>query len=130
MKRREFIQISTYSAISISVPFLNGCTEKTINAAIAQPHFLYQIFDAKTMLETGQFYLKQVPGEKNKNKLADMLIKNSSITETSNASSVHSFFDKKIHDDFASGKTVVVNGWILSITEARQCALFSLMKSQ
>jgi hypothetical protein len=32
-----------------------------------------------------------------------------------------------IHDDFEKGRTVVLNGWILSLTEARQCALFSLV---
>jgi hypothetical protein len=29
--------------------------------------------------------------------------------------------------DFEEGRTVVVNGWILSVTEARQCAIFSLL---
>ena len=28
-------------------------------------------------------------------------------------------------NDFESGNTVIVNGWILSLTEARQCALYS-----
>ncbi|HET8656886.1 MAG TPA: twin-arginine translocation signal domain-containing protein [Longimicrobiaceae bacterium] len=34
---------------------------------------------------------------------------------------------QRIHDDFERGDTVVVDGWILSVTEARQCALFSLL---
>jgi hypothetical protein len=34
--------------------------------------------------------------------------------------------EEQIHDDFASGRTVVVSGWVLSQTEARQCALYSL----
>ena len=34
--------------------------------------------------------------------------------------------DDQIRDDFASGRTVVVGGWVLSVTEARQAALFSL----
>jgi hypothetical protein len=33
---------------------------------------------------------------------------------------------EQIRDDFAAGRTVVVNGWVLSETEARQCALYSL----
>jgi hypothetical protein len=32
----------------------------------------------------------------------------------------------RIREDFAEGRTVVVNGWVLSVTEARQCALLSL----
>ena len=31
-----------------------------------------------------------------------------------------------VRDDFERGRTVVVNGWLLSATEARQCALFSI----
>lgn len=31
-----------------------------------------------------------------------------------------------INADFARGHTVIVDGWILAETEARQCALFSL----
>ena len=32
-----------------------------------------------------------------------------------------------VQDDFAHGRTVVVDGWILSVTEARQCALFAAL---
>lgn len=31
-----------------------------------------------------------------------------------------------VRGDFAEGRTVVVRGWVLAATEARQCALFSL----
>jgi hypothetical protein len=34
--------------------------------------------------------------------------------------------ENQIRDDFAAGRTVLVDGWVLSATEARQCALFSL----
>jgi hypothetical protein len=33
---------------------------------------------------------------------------------------------ERVRDDFAAGRTVLVNGWLLSVTEARQCALYSL----
>jgi hypothetical protein len=32
----------------------------------------------------------------------------------------------QIRGDFATGRIVVVDGWVLSVTEARQAALFSL----
>jgi hypothetical protein len=32
-----------------------------------------------------------------------------------------------VRRDFDTGRTVLVNGWVLSATEARQCALFSLL---
>ncbi len=35
----------------------------------------------------------------------------------------------EIKQDFETGKIVIVKGWVLSITEARQCALYSLSES-
>src|SRR5258706_14732593 len=32
-----------------------------------------------------------------------------------------------VRRDFETGRTVLVNGWVLAATEARQCALFSLL---
>jgi hypothetical protein len=34
--------------------------------------------------------------------------------------------EDQIRDDFAAGRTVLIGGWVLSETEARQCALYSL----
>ena len=34
--------------------------------------------------------------------------------------------EDQIRDDFAAGRTVLVDGWVLAVTEARQAALFSL----
>jgi hypothetical protein len=36
---------------------------------------------------------------------------------------------KLVNTDFSDGRTVVVDGWILSVTEARQCALLALRKA-
>ncbi|CAN0409332.1 unnamed protein product, partial [Laminaria digitata] len=33
---------------------------------------------------------------------------------------------KQVQADFAFGHTIQLNGWILSQTEAQQCALYSL----
>lgn len=33
-----------------------------------------------------------------------------------------------LREDFERGRTVVVDGWVLSRTEARQCALYSLIR--
>ena len=38
----------------------------------------------------------------------------------------HESLDDQVRDDFAAGRTVLVDGWVLSVTEARQAALFSL----
>ena len=35
--------------------------------------------------------------------------------------------ENQVRNDFSAGRTVILNGWVLSVTEARQCALFSLL---
>ena len=35
--------------------------------------------------------------------------------------------DEQLLAYFVDGRTVVVNGWVLSVTEARQCALYSIL---
>jgi len=128
LKRRNFIKLSALSAGAFSIPFLNGCTSKSFNKALTQPLFLSHIFDAKTMQATGLAYIKQTPAEDSKNKLATLL-EDSAVTGSTDATTVHSFYDKKTRDDFAALKTVIVNGWVLAVTEARQCALYSLTQS-
>jgi hypothetical protein len=36
------------------------------------------------------------------------------------------WMDRKSKADFENGKTVVVRGWVISVTEARQCALYHI----
>jgi len=129
MKRRDFIRLSAFSTALLGVPFIAGCHYKPGNAVILQPVFLVHIMDKKSLLETGQQYLKQVPDEASANKLEKLLMDNSALTGSADAESVHNYFSKKTADDFANKQTVVVDGWVLSATEARQCALFSLAES-
>jgi hypothetical protein len=32
-----------------------------------------------------------------------------------------------VREDFDAGRTVIIDGWVISVTEARQCALYSLL---
>jgi hypothetical protein len=42
--------------------------------------------------------------------------------------SLRTVLEARIRNDFINGKTVAVDGWLLSLTEARLCALVSLLK--
>jgi hypothetical protein len=130
MKRRIFIKFSGYTAAAVAIPFLNSCKENAFNPAIAQPQFLSHFFDEKTTLETGQVYLKQRPEENNKNKIVDLLTNKSSVSATSDAKTVYADMGKKVQQDFEKGEIVIVDGWVLSVTEARQCALYALMQQK
>ena len=73
--------------------------------------------------------MEQVPGENSPERLIDQLMISSTgdaIQATADSLSLQKMMAEKVQADFDKGETVVVRGWVLSRTEARQCALFSL----
>ena len=129
MKRRDFIQLSAFATAAISVPLLHSCNISTTMQPLSQPVFLSRLFDENTIKETGKTYLKNVPSENDKNKLEQVLADNSNIANSKDEKAIHHYLNKKIQNDFEAGNTVMIKGWILAVTEARQCALFTLIKS-
>jgi hypothetical protein len=127
MKRRDFIRLSAFASAAISVPLLHSCNRPVPGDAIAKPVFLSRLFDANTINEAGKDYLKKAAGENDEDKLIQLLSDNSSIAESKDEKAVHEFLDKKVKQDFESGNTVLIKGWVLAVTEARQCALYSLV---
>jgi hypothetical protein len=128
MQRRVFIQMSAYTAAALALPFANGCTRNSIDIE-AQPLFFSHLVDAKTIMETGLAYRKANLREDDKNKLEELLLANSALPASANDIAIRSMLDNKVNIDFKTGKIAVVNGWVLSLTEARQCALFSILRS-
>lgn len=67
--------------------------------------------------------------EQKKDQLVNLLLTDTFgkiVPESSDISFIQTLLDQKIHKDFKSGNTVTVKGFVISATEARQCALFSL----
>jgi hypothetical protein len=124
MKRRDFIQLSSFAAAAISFPMLHSCNAS--DNAMADPSFLSRLFDEKMLREAGKAYIRKMPAENSANKIIKLLSGNDSIAKSSNEIDIHRYLDEKVRDDFKAGRTINVQGWVLSITEARQCALFAL----
>ncbi|HEY2726547.1 MAG TPA: hypothetical protein VGI61_05210 [Parafilimonas sp.] len=129
MKGRSFIQLSAFAAAAVSVPLLHSCNASATEQAMSQPHFLSRLFDENMIKDAGKVYLKKTPSENNEDKLMQLLADNNNIANSKDEKAIHQYLDKKIKDDFETGNTVMVKGWILAVTEVRQCALFSLIKS-
>ena len=128
MKRRDFIQLSAFATAAISLPLLHSCSPSLTVGAMSQPVFLSRLFDKNMIKDAGQAYLKKVPSEGDENRLVELIASNGNIINSTDESAIHQYLDKKIQDDFATGNTVLVKGWVLAVTEARQCALFSIMQ--
>ncbi len=130
MKRKTFIYLSVASTVAMGLPSVY-CRNRNgqLNKALSPPMFLSHICDANTIREIGNAYRDYVPAESKEDKLVDLLLidgTGKSISQSSDLSTINSLENKNINQDFDTGKTIVVKGWVLSITEARQCALFSL----
>ena len=69
--------------------------------------------------EIGREYRALVPAESDRTALETALRAELGAARSSNRDAVRA--------DFAAGRVIVVRNWMLSVTEARQCALFSVL---
>lgn len=109
MKRKTFILSAAAGIGAVSVYYFFG--DVGYDPGLAEPQFLPLIWDSKTIRQIGSQYRTDFPSEESERSLVTLL--DAIPTE------------ETITTEFKNGKTVVVDGWILSVTEARQCALAS-----
>ena len=107
MDRRHFLRLTAFATTIGLVPTARA-KRAAIDAAISRPELL-DALGPKTVRAIGARYRSMYPAEDD----ARVLVNAIDIS--------------RVRDDFARGRTVVVDGWLLSTTEARQCALFSLL---
>lgn len=127
MQRRKFIQLSAIGSAAIGITGI-GCKHQhpAFFNTLVKPGQLSQICDLKTIREIGMAYRLQTVSESDADKLIVLLLADSTGNPVSSASDnlfIQTLIDQKIKHDFETGSTVMVKGWILAVTEARQCAL-------
>lgn len=132
MKRRTFIALSAASVTMLAAPVLVSCDpKKDLHQTLSQPQALGHLCDEKGILEIGKAYVKQVPGESSIDTLTNLLLTDNTgkiISADAEKSVLQAMLNQKITDDFSEDRTIIVNGWVLSVTEARQCAIYSLIQ--
>ena len=128
MERRAFVRLSAYTALVLTLPLAEGCSSGSKEMAVAQPLLLSHLIDVKGIKEAGIAYRNTHKAEDNQQKLAELLLGGNDINSL-NRDEIQTSLDKQVTADFKSGKTLMVKGWVLSLTEARQCALFSILKA-
>lgn len=123
MKRRGFILTGAAGIAALSIPtaYYYFLSDIKYDKALAEPQFLSMIWDTTMISTIGNKYRLQIPNEKKERSLVKLLLADASTGSDTSTLSI----DQKIKKDFETGNTVTVDGWILSVTEARQCALFS-----
>jgi hypothetical protein len=136
MKRRTFVLLTVTGAVSMTVPF-TGCGRgnAALIAALARPDVLSRICDVAAIGQIGAAYRAQTPSEARRDQLTELLLANLGLpmadkgkkqTVGIDETRLPKLLEEKIRDDYAGGRIVIIKGWVLSITEARQSALYSL----
>ena len=112
MDRREFLCLSLGAAV-LTVP----AREDAAAAAAAAHPDLLSVLGPEPVRDIGLQYRRLVPEENDSMRLRAAIL----------APLPRMPIVATVRRDFETGRTVLVNGWVLAATEARQCALFSLV---
>ena len=123
MKRRNFVLFSALGLTAVSIPTLSCSYGKVeYDPALAEPILLSTLWNTETIAGIGIGYREQSSGENSKRALVNHLYEG----VERNPETLPSSINQKVIKDFEKDETVVIDGWVLSATEARQCALLSL----
>ena len=127
MKRRTFIVAACVTAVSL--PIINySWSSLHQHDPLIYPEELSQLCDEQSIRDIGIKYRSSFP-EENSKEVITQLILSGSISKTvkiSEKEKLSEAIKKKTFLDFFDNQIVIINGWVLSKTEALQCALFSL----
>ena len=123
MKRRDFIGITAAGVAGLAWPGTSGAADAVTRATLAHPHLLDVLRDERLVVDLGRRYRETVPAEDDPRALEAAILADAPAAPPASA---RTWLDDQVQRDFATGRTVTLNGWVLSLTEARQSALFSL----
>ncbi|NBB73477.1 MAG: hypothetical protein GVY35_07350 [Bacteroidetes bacterium] len=123
MDRRRFLTAGGISTVALAASgFWSGAPAPLEPEVLAQPALRATLGDFASIHALGRRYRAVHPEEDRRAALVEVL--RGAIGP--GLGSVRDRLDARVRADFAQGRTVQLDGWILSVTEARQCALYSL----
>lgn len=130
MQRRKFILLSAVAGTATAFAGIQ-CNNRppAIYSVLEKPQILSEICDEQTIREIGLAYLLQNPEEQTAAKLAANLLTDQAggpLSSSADEQFVRTLVSRKVEMDFEKSYTVVLKGWILAVTEGRQCALFAV----
>lgn len=124
MRRREFIEIAATAAAGMALPASAAAHRPDRLTVLATPHLLDVLHDHRLIGALGARYRGTALRNDNVDTIIARLLAD---LDTARDHSLEQRVHERVRHDFAEGRTVKVNGWILAVTEARQCALYSLL---
>ncbi len=133
MLRRTFVELTSIALVGSIVPLAScSASPSRLERILSLPSALAAINDPETIVALGESYRTTVPDESTSEKLIDKLlldVEDNVIAQDTDDAALIELLEEKVKSDFDQGETIILDGWILSKTEARQCALFSLTQT-
>lgn len=124
MQRRTFIKSTLVTTLALTFqscgPTLKG------NSAFYYPEVMMNCTDEEGLVELGKRYREQHPPEQTEDSLLKALSDGKDFSDETKGT-IQDHLSIHVRQDFLQKNIVILDGWILSVTEARQCALFSLI---
>ncbi|MEA2707319.1 MAG: hypothetical protein QOH22_2107 [Gemmatimonadaceae bacterium] len=118
LNRRQFLQLSALGIVATVAD--SACAP--VDASAERPQLLAML-GPERVRQLGAHYRASTPAENSAGALRAALSSGNGMRIPFIKSGS---LENQVRDDFAAGRTVVVDGWVLAVTEARQAALFSL----
>ena len=88
---------------------------------VTRPESLSLIMGDNELRAVGERYRKDFPEEAKEEALLEKLLGKDRELPTGTDD-----FAIRVREDFKAGRVVILDGWVMAVTEARQCALFSI----
>jgi hypothetical protein len=136
MDRRRFLQLAAAAIGACALrPFqaLRFLWERGDDqASQAAGRLMQAIGHRRSARAVGRAYLATAPQERSIERLIALLTGDrlpSDRVLNADAKALRAHVQEALSEDFAAGRTVSVRGWMLSLTEARLCALAVLWRS-
>jgi hypothetical protein len=132
MKRRTFIYTGTgivvATGLGVGTFLLRNPESKWKIQPFHYPFILSDFLNEEFLRAIGNNYLVVRPDENSKEKLLSEITSGLPKTQnnTNDPDEQAIKIEKKVEMDFKSERMVLINGWVISETEARQCALLFL----
>jgi hypothetical protein len=124
LERRRFLQITAAGVVAgLTTTAWAGDAAADVSA-LDRPELLTML-GPERVRELGTRYRAETPNENTAGSLRAAISRTERRTLLLRWTPRGSL-ENQIENDFAAGRTVLIDGWVLSATEARQCALFSL----
>jgi hypothetical protein len=124
MDRRAFVRTTLGAAGATCLAGgLVACDTPASSAAISDSPALLASMGPDRIRRIGEAYLAAADGGRDAESLRGALQKTLAPWPWSTPRTV----DDCVREDFTMNRTVVADGWLLAVTEARQCALYTLL---